>query len=195
MSFESVEPGQAQASQNIPRACFDPELFTNKNIKIRARASFEPFCKIWLVKSSTFKSFHVQSSTLKLFHIKSSTFRLSAQSRSTFHRTIAPGTYLLRAINSARALSPRPDSYHLGTAQTTIFGTRRLCQQHPSSFPHQLNSATFRADNLSMNFSKRDIPCVNYRMHTMHCMRNIGLCQICDEPIPRKDLESHQQSW
>ena len=30
----SVEPQRARACQNSPRACFEPELFTNKNAKI-----------------------------------------------------------------------------------------------------------------------------------------------------------------
>ena len=30
-------------------------------------------------------------------------------------------------------------------------------------------------------------------MHTLHCMRNITLCTICDEPIPKRELEDHKQ--
>ena len=42
----SVEPERARACPNYPRACFEPELFTNKNAKIRVRAYFEPFGKL-----------------------------------------------------------------------------------------------------------------------------------------------------
>ena len=31
----SSEPRRARACPNYPRACFEPELFTNKNAKIR----------------------------------------------------------------------------------------------------------------------------------------------------------------
>ena len=41
-------------------------------------------------------------------------------------------------------------------------------------------------------FSKRDIPCKNYQMHTAHCMRNITLCTLCDEPIMKKDFPDHK---
>jgi len=33
----------------------------------------------------------------------------------------------------------------------------------------------------------------NYRMHTLHCARNIALCPDCDEPIPRGELEEHKE--
>ena len=39
--------------------------------------------------------------------------------------------------------------------------------------------------------SKRDIPVVNYKMHTLHCARNVLLCPECDEPVPRSGLEEH----
>ena len=34
----SFEPERVQACPNYPRACFEPELFTNKNAKIRVQA-------------------------------------------------------------------------------------------------------------------------------------------------------------
>ena len=30
-------------------------------------------------------------------------------------------------------------------------------------------------------------------MHTLHCMRNITLCSVCDEPIPKREFEDHKQ--
>ena len=30
-------------------------------------------------------------------------------------------------------------------------------------------------------------------MHTLHCARNITLCNICDEPIPKREFEEHKQ--
>ena len=41
-----VEHGQAWAWQNIPQACFEPKLFTNKNTKIWVQAYFQPFVKL-----------------------------------------------------------------------------------------------------------------------------------------------------
>lgn len=40
---------------------------------------------------------------------------------------------------------------------------------------------------------KRDIPCKSYQMHTLHCVRNITLCSVCDEPIPKRDFDDHKQ--
>ncbi len=31
----------------------------------------------------------------------------------------------------------------------------------------------------------------NYRMHTLHCARNVALCPRCDEPFPRSQMEEH----
>ena len=41
-----IEPERARACQNILRACFKPENFTNKNAKIQLRAYFESFGKL-----------------------------------------------------------------------------------------------------------------------------------------------------
>lgn len=30
-------------------------------------------------------------------------------------------------------------------------------------------------------------------MHTMHCARNITLCKVCNEPIPKIEYEDHRE--
>ncbi|XP_071447740.1 TRAF-type zinc finger domain-containing protein 1-like isoform X2 [Hetaerina americana] len=42
---------------------------------------------------------------------------------------------------------------------------------------------------------KRDIPSVNFVMHSMHCARNITLCTICEEPVPRSEMDAHQAEF
>ncbi|CAH1380176.1 unnamed protein product, partial [Tenebrio molitor] len=37
----------------------------------------------------------------------------------------------------------------------------------------------------------KKIPPHNYVLHTAHCARNITLCHLCTEPIPRNQFESH----
>lgn len=44
-----------------------------------------------------------------------------------------------------------------------------------------------------MDFSKKEIPQPNYVMHTMHCARNITLCKVCNEPIPKLEYETHRE--
>lgn len=39
---------------------------------------------------------------------------------------------------------------------------------------------------------KRDIAVANYTMHTLHCHKNIVLCDICKDPVPRTQLQQHQ---
>ena len=41
------------------------------------------------------------------------------------------------------------------------------------------------------DFSKRDIPSINFVMHQTHCQRNIKLCEHCKEPVPRSEMEAH----
>lgn len=40
---------------------------------------------------------------------------------------------------------------------------------------------------------KRWIAASNHLMHTVHCQRNIVLCESCDEPVPKSQLEDHKQ--
>ncbi|KAF2882832.1 hypothetical protein ILUMI_23344 [Ignelater luminosus] len=40
---------------------------------------------------------------------------------------------------------------------------------------------------------KKEIPQINYVMHTAHCARNIALCPTCKEPIPKVNFEEHKK--
>ncbi|XP_063833279.1 neurofilament heavy polypeptide-like [Ostrinia nubilalis] len=40
---------------------------------------------------------------------------------------------------------------------------------------------------------KREIPAVNYTIHTVHCARNIKICPVCKEPVPQAELQQHHE--
>ncbi|XP_017774478.1 PREDICTED: TRAF-type zinc finger domain-containing protein 1-like [Nicrophorus vespilloides] len=41
---------------------------------------------------------------------------------------------------------------------------------------------------------KKEIPQTNYVMHMAHCARNIALCSLCKEPVPKSSLAEHKRT-
>lgn len=39
--------------------------------------------------------------------------------------------------------------------------------------------------------SRRDVPVSNYRLHTLHCAKNVVVCKECDLAVPRAEADAH----
>ena len=67
----------------------------------------------------------------------------------------------------------------------------------PSSWWRQNSRLLTKSSFITCPFfpSRRDIPASSYMMHSLHCARNIALCTVCDEPVPRAELEQHKQEF
>lgn len=42
-----------------------------------------------------------------------------------------------------------------------------------------------------LTFSKHDIASASFTLHEAHCVRNITLCKLCNEPVPVIELQNH----
>lgn len=40
-------------------------------------------------------------------------------------------------------------------------------------------------------FSKRDIIVASFLLHEVHCKRNLKLCDMCGNPVPKSEIEQH----
>ena len=46
---------------------------------------------------------------------------------------------------------------------------------------------------ISFPFSKHHIKSDVYQMHILYCHWRITLCPVCDEPVPKDQLEEHHE--
>ena len=60
--------------------------------------------------------------------------------------------------------------------------------------PGELSSCKLE-DPYSLSCSKKDIPVTNYRMHTLHCARNMVKCGECDLMVGKENLELHNMEF
>lgn len=42
-------------------------------------------------------------------------------------------------------------------------------------------------------YSKREVPQSNYLMHVAHCARNMAVCPVCGDAVPKAHLKEHRQ--
>lgn len=42
-------------------------------------------------------------------------------------------------------------------------------------------------------YSKREVPQANYLMHVVHCARNMTVCPVCGDAVPKAHLKEHRQ--
>ncbi|XP_071501303.1 uncharacterized protein [Diadema antillarum] len=64
-----------------------------------------------------------------------------------------------------------------------------------SDHPDHGSYGTMAPDTKYCSNCKRDIASSNFLMHEVHCRRNISLCQTCQEPIPRSEMEAHYEEY
>ncbi|CAL1527905.1 unnamed protein product [Lymnaea stagnalis] len=74
-----------------------------------------------------------------------------------------------------------------------LFGPRDSDRKRVREFRHTFDQVSRKmADDTKLcSNCKRDISSANFVMHEIHCRRHIILCQHCNEPIPKIELEQH----
>lgn len=62
-----------------------------------------------------------------------------------------------------------------------------------SEFSGRANMAEFPDDQAARlcDNCKKEIPVFNFTIHEIHCQRNIGVCPVCKEPVPKSDMAAH----
>ncbi|XP_076061838.1 uncharacterized protein LOC143037466 isoform X2 [Oratosquilla oratoria] len=44
------------------------------------------------------------------------------------------------------------------------------------------------------NLGKKEVASINFTVHAVHCQRNITICPLCNEAVPRSQFNSHNES-